>query len=135
MYDMVEEFLNKVKESVKKQLYKIQIHIFNGEYSEGLKMVEELLKNDKNNVDFAILKADICYLHKMLFEAEETYLLALDLKPDEERLYRIYLRLGHTYLNRKAWEDSKAIFIKASGMKPNSSLCWFALGVSHLRLK
>jgi predicted unusual protein kinase regulating ubiquinone biosynthesis (AarF/ABC1/UbiB family) len=70
MYDIVEEFIGKVKDSTRKELLKIRINIFNENYGEALKLIKSLLIKDKDNIQFTIIKANICYLYELLFEAE-----------------------------------------------------------------
>jgi tetratricopeptide (TPR) repeat protein len=103
-------------------------------YEEALEVVEKLLEKNSKNMDFLLLKADICFRSDRMFECEEVFLYILNLKSSAAQAYSIYLRLALTYLNRKSWEDARFTFNKAVEIKPNSAAGWMGLGIATLEL-
>lgn len=72
-------------------------------YDGALEVVEKLLEKSSRNMEYLLLKADICFKSDRIFECEEVFLYILNLKPTPAQAYSIYLRLALTYLNRKSW--------------------------------
>lgn len=79
--------------------------MFNKKYDDALAKIETLLEKGDNikNVDYLLIKADICYRSDRMFECEEIFLHILQLKPATSKAIHVYLRLGYTYLSRKSW--------------------------------
>lgn len=67
-----------------------------------------------------------------LFDSEESYISALRIKPSPKD-YLLQERLGIIYARRKAWKDSKTVFLK-SCKETTSTTAWIYLGLSFLRL-
>ncbi len=69
---------------------------------------------------------NLIYLDKY-YEAEETFLQAFKIR-STVKTFATFLRLGYTFLYRKAWGDARAVLTRACELKPNSSLAWLGLG-------
>jgi len=69
----------------------------------------------------------LIFLLDKFYEAEETFLQAFKIRTTV-KTFATFLRLGHTFLYRKAWGDARAVLTKACELKPNSSLGWLGLG-------
>lgn len=112
-FDVVEQELQRIGESQKKTLWLCQVALFNEDFTKALQYIEQLLESNSKNYEWMLLKADICFLSQRLFECEEVILKLIKLKPNAPRTFALYLRLGTIYLQRKAWEDARNIFLKA----------------------
>ena len=136
LYDLVDEYLNKLEDSQKREILEIEIEVFYERYDQALGKMDLLLKKGDNirNIDLLMMKADICYRCDKMFECEEIFLTILQLKPPVSKTVSIYLKLGYTYLNRKSWEDAKKIFEKACEHKYNCSIAWEGLGIACINL-
>eukprot|EP00825_Cyclidium_porcatum_P045892 TRINITY_DN7095_c0_g1_i7.p1 TRINITY_DN7095_c0_g1~~TRINITY_DN7095_c0_g1_i7.p1 ORF type:complete len:1131 (-),score=244.37 TRINITY_DN7095_c0_g1_i7:273-3665(-) len=132
------ELVEKVKEQIfdsttsRMKLVECNIELFKGNYEKCIEIINKIIESNPKNYDVLQLKANICFLSDKLYEAEDTFLKLLKLKPP--KAIQIYLRLGTVYQKRKSWGDAKAIFLKACEIKSNSSLSWLGLGISCLRL-
>jgi len=132
--DIVEQELPRIGESQRKTLWQTQVALFNEDYAKALEHIEQLLESNGKNYDCLLLKAEICFLSQRLFECEEVFLKLIKLKPNAPKTFALYLRLGTVYLQRKAWEDARNIFLKACELKNNSSLSWLGIGRAHFNL-
>ena len=71
------------------------------------------------------------FLNNNLFDSEESYIKALRLKAPKDLI--LQERLGIVYARRKAWKDSKIVFMKCC-KEFTSTTSWMYLGLSLLRL-
>ena len=110
-----------------------------------------LLESNPKSSEYLLTKANYCFEKGKIFvflkpllrlsldkfyEAEETFLQAFKLRgPASEqknnpvKTFPTFLRLGYTFLYRKAWTDAKTVLTQATEEKPNSSLAWLGLGI------
>lgn len=90
------------------------------------------MENDPNCQQGWILKGHSYFVKGNLFDSEESYIRALRIKPTPKDPV-LQERLGLVYSRRKAWKDSKTVFMKCC-KDFTSTTSWIYLGLSLLRL-
>lgn len=70
LYNLVSEYLPKLDDSSRKSILQIQVDIFNKNYEDALAKIEAFLKKSDHirNVEYLMIKADICYRSDKMFE-------------------------------------------------------------------
>lgn len=70
LYGLVGEYLGKLEESARRSVLEVGVDVFGGRYEEALGKIEEFLRKGDNirNVDYLMIKADICYHSDKIFE-------------------------------------------------------------------
>ncbi len=131
-YGLARGYLGKLSDGERKEQLRALVLMGEGQYEGALEVVERLLEKSSRNMEYLLLKADICFQSDRIFECEEVFLYILNLKPTPAQAYSIYLRLALTYLNRKSWEDARVTFNKAVELRPNSAAGWMGLGIATL---
>lgn len=90
------------------------------------------MANDSKNQAAWILRGHAYFMANNLFDSEESYIKALRIKPVPKDPI-LQERLGIVYAKRKAWKDSRVVFLKCC-KEFTSTTSWMYLGLSLLRL-
>jgi tetratricopeptide (TPR) repeat protein len=142
IYDLAEQVIEEIKEkSVPKvEFFKAKIAFMKGDVNLAIEILDRLIKLNPKSAEYLLTKANYCFEKDKFYEAEETFLQAFKLRgPASEqknnpvKTFPTFLRLGYTFLYRKAWTDAKTVLTQATEEKPNSSLAWLGLGIACLR--
>jgi tetratricopeptide (TPR) repeat protein len=131
-------FTNKImeymqdKESQLFYMTKVRCLLAQHEGQEAVEAATKLLQLDETNQKAWILKGHSYFIKGNLFDSDECYIRALQLKPTP-KCQVLQERLGLVYARRKAWKDSKIVFLKCC-KEFTSTTSWIYLGLSMLRL-
>lgn len=61
-YQLAKSYLPKFGESIRKKTIFAEILVSEGNFDDGISLVEELLEKDSKNMELLLLKAEICFL-------------------------------------------------------------------------
>ena len=106
--------------------------------TDAIESLDKILEKNENNSAALILRGNIYYESGNIFDSEESYVRFVqfcNMKDAESRThyYNILERLGMIYIERKAWQDAKTVFLKCTA-ENNTMNSWLNLGISCLRL-
>jgi tetratricopeptide (TPR) repeat protein len=109
------------------------------EYKDAITSVDKVLSKSTNNPEALILRGDIYFDEGNIFDSEESYISFIQnfsTKDAEspEKYYNILERLGIVYVERRAWQDAKTVFLRWV-QEYNTTNGWLNLGISCLRLQ
>lgn len=126
----IEEIKNKTIPTV--DFFRAQIAFMKGEFKNWMETLNNLIKAYPKNSEYLLTKANYCFEKDRFNEAEPTFMQAFKLRTTV-KTFPSFLRLGYTYLYRRAWGDARAVLTKACELKSSSSLAWLGLGIACFR--
>ena len=107
-------------------------------YMEAIESLDKILSKNGDHPEALILRGDSYFDEGNIFESEESYIKFIQTHTAKEaestqKYYNILERLGIVYIERRAWEDAKTVFLRCTA-ENNTTNAWLSLGISCLRL-
>ncbi|MBG9455987.1 hypothetical protein ABE61_18565 [Lysinibacillus sphaericus] len=120
--------IGKQKIDSKKEIYELKIKLKEGNFDEVLKRVEELIGDEKYNIDYLFIKAEVLVKNNDYGSAIDVYNKILGIEPDQERAYNLR---GICYALDKQFEIALEDFNKAIKLKPFNPSYYYNRGLAN----
>lgn len=102
------------------------------DYTNGIKLLNEVLENDKNDFQAWTLLGTLYLVQEKRDDAEKAYRNAIEIKPT----YALpFINLGKLLLTEKKWDEAVDPLTRAVDLQPQSPDANLFLGEAYLHLK
>ncbi|XP_021059504.1 cilia- and flagella-associated protein 70 isoform X2 [Mus pahari] len=111
-----------------------QTHLLKKDFAKTEEYLQQAAQMDYLNPNVWGVKGHLYFLSGNHAEAKECYERTISFVVDASEMHFIFLRLGHIYLEEKAYENAKRTYMQACKRSP-SCLTWLGLGIACYRLE